>query len=614
MDWRWKAFAAKVDPAQLKSSVVEYLLPRLEIGLAHANITNKMCDAWMSTIIYTICQRAGMRMMHSINKSGFCTLAGIPDIWLRMQTARATELLVSLNTNYCFSDRSTRARFCSIVRLTTQKMSEAVQKIAAKNEIYAREHCRIASTIRYLKKNRINITNKEKGDHKPLELLENIQKTLISSDKAQLPIVAYTEGSTNPKAVSLNSGAAIIITDGNHKLLWSGGLIVRSDKNNFIAELASAAIVIKACPPGLPMILRMDSKAAIGAISKGALSERKRIRAAGRPWLNFCRKDFMEKRHHIHIEHVPSHTGTITAKQCGNHNADIIANEYRRQGELGASKHYFTQAEEQYVVRHDEMTIQGDLRTHLKSLEKLLMLETWKAKAPKQAQWTMQYPTQILKQSKRVWRWSIELGKGSAWVYYIFAICQWLPTNHRINYQDKSGYDFEKCKLCRLNMVEDIYHILTCPALFPEQLSLYQTIEHKLREWHVPYADKLIQSQEDRTCQIWFRMSKQAFSDHQCSTIGSSRLWSLIKNYWCANQNTKYANFRALLSSLKDILARPFICYNRLECCRLPCRYVVSSSLLPFLCRDFIFIWKGTLTLYIDLVFLQNGAPCIHRM
>ena len=39
MDWRWKSLAAKGDPAQLKCSVTEYLLPRLEIGLAHANVT-----------------------------------------------------------------------------------------------------------------------------------------------------------------------------------------------------------------------------------------------------------------------------------------------------------------------------------------------------------------------------------------------------------------------------------------------------------------------------------------------------------------------------------------------------------------------------------------------
>ena len=49
MDWRWKAFARKIDPAQLRASVVEYLFPRMDIGLLYADITQKMCDVWMCT-------------------------------------------------------------------------------------------------------------------------------------------------------------------------------------------------------------------------------------------------------------------------------------------------------------------------------------------------------------------------------------------------------------------------------------------------------------------------------------------------------------------------------------------------------------------------------------
>ena len=60
MDWRWKASVAKVDAAQLKTSVVDYLLPRMEIGLLHAGVTAKMCNAWLATIIHTICERANM--------------------------------------------------------------------------------------------------------------------------------------------------------------------------------------------------------------------------------------------------------------------------------------------------------------------------------------------------------------------------------------------------------------------------------------------------------------------------------------------------------------------------------------------------------------------------
>ena len=60
-------------------------------------------------------------------------------------------------------------------------------------------------------------------------------------------------------------------------------MVVRADGNNFIAEIAAAAVVLKACPSnGFNLKLRIDSTAAIGAITKGHVSERKRIRAAGR--------------------------------------------------------------------------------------------------------------------------------------------------------------------------------------------------------------------------------------------------------------------------------------------------------------------------------------------
>ena len=35
---KWKTFTNKVDPAQLRVSYTEFLLPRLETGLLHANI------------------------------------------------------------------------------------------------------------------------------------------------------------------------------------------------------------------------------------------------------------------------------------------------------------------------------------------------------------------------------------------------------------------------------------------------------------------------------------------------------------------------------------------------------------------------------------------------
>jgi len=128
MDWRWRSQIANADPAQLKASIVEWLLPRLEIGLMHANISENMCNAWMSTIIHTLCKMGGMSSMRSLNKKAFCLLAGIPDLWMHVHTIRATELLVNLNTNFCLSGKSTIARFCSFMGHTVDNHVLALQK------------------------------------------------------------------------------------------------------------------------------------------------------------------------------------------------------------------------------------------------------------------------------------------------------------------------------------------------------------------------------------------------------------------------------------------------------------------------------------------------------
>jgi len=69
--------------------------------------------------------------------------------------------------------------------------------------------------------------------------------------------------------------------------------------------------------------------------------------------------------------------------------------------------------------------MQGDPRDFLKNLENQAMIDTWKTKAPKQASWFLKHPTQVLKQAKQAWKWSVERGTGEAWLYFVFGICQW---------------------------------------------------------------------------------------------------------------------------------------------------------------------------------------------
>jgi hypothetical protein len=84
--------------------------------------------------------------------------------------------------------------------------------------------------------------------------------------------------------------------------------------------------------------------ATIGALRNIRVSERKRILAPGRPWLNFCRADLIKKWSQIEFEHISSHKGTHTAAQKGNDLADKIANEHRLRGESDSAQPapYFT--------------------------------------------------------------------------------------------------------------------------------------------------------------------------------------------------------------------------------------------------------------------------------
>ena len=121
--------------------------------------------------------------------------------------------------------------------------------------------------------------------------------------------------------------------------------------------------------------LRIDSKAAIGAISKGAISERRRVRAAGRTWLNYCRNELNLKRKNINIEHVAAHKGNTLPEQIGNAAADELANRVRLSGEKQQPCPYFTRSEEPFILKLKDNLIQGDPRPILKRLEKEILAE-----------------------------------------------------------------------------------------------------------------------------------------------------------------------------------------------------------------------------------------------
>jgi hypothetical protein len=90
----------------------------------------------------------------------------------------------------------------------------------------------------------------------------------------------------------------------------------------------------------------------------------------------------------------------------GNDNADRLANKFRLIGESSAPAPYLWEAEESLLFKHSNKNVQGDPRAYLKKLEKEYMIKVWKEKAPKQCRWFTKFPTQVLKQSKQIWKWT----------------------------------------------------------------------------------------------------------------------------------------------------------------------------------------------------------------
>ena len=60
------------------------------------------------------------------------------------------------------------------------------------------------------------------------------------------------------------------------------------------------------------------------------------------------------------------------------------------------------------------------------------MLEKWRS-LKVQGRLVRRFPKQVIDLGKLAWKWAIERVDGRAWVYFIFLVCDWLPTNLRRN-------------------------------------------------------------------------------------------------------------------------------------------------------------------------------------
>src|SRR5271163_1132477 len=106
-----------------------------------------------------------------------------------------------------------------------------------------------------------------------IEKINNLSQVLRNNTNPNQHILAYDGSTETRKRKSQNSGYGIQISTNSHIPICSGGGAVRSDGNNFVAEMAAATVVIKALPRDRTLTLYIDSMAAIQALAQGPMSK-----------------------------------------------------------------------------------------------------------------------------------------------------------------------------------------------------------------------------------------------------------------------------------------------------------------------------------------------------
>ena len=150
--------------------------------------------------------------------------------------------------------------------------------------------------------------------------------------------------------------------------------------------------------------------------------------------------------------HVKSHDGLERPEQRGNDKADKIAKKLMNQAETLEPLPYFITAEEKFLAFHKDTLITDNIRTWLKEQELTQLQNAWR-KLKVQGRLFRRFPQQILTLTKLIKNWSIERAEGKAWIFFIFAICDWLPLNYRVH---SHSNDTPKtlCCLCQGNAPE----------------------------------------------------------------------------------------------------------------------------------------------------------------
>src|SRR5579872_546253 len=207
---------------------------------------------------------------------------------------------------------------------------------------------------------------------------------------------------------------------------------------------------------------------------------------------------------------------------------------------------YFITAEEKFLAFHKDTLITDNIRAWLKEQELTQLQNAWR-KLKVQGTLFRRFPQQILTLTKLIKNWSIERAEGKAWIFFIFAICDWLPLNYRVH---SHSNDTPKtlCCLCQGNAPETTEHLFTGPALREEHNTLRERTDRIFKKWSIPYS-ALGHLPNLNIKNQWVSILQKKLSKNQKSLTLSGE-----KMYWTANKHNRHKTFSHFWKSVNESL------------------------------------------------------------
>lgn len=486
-----------IDLLMASNAYREYLLPKIELGLTHAEIDEKQLQAWTTTILRGITKAANTRQGYSIKQSAMLSVCNIQSLLDFRQTIIATELMVSLNSQCIIpSTRAAWHRVRVAARIQSDDLIAMVYTFQATMiNRYARNLIALRDTGLRMRMNpspwwtehsKIVAT---RTDLSPIQYMESIASTerlhntiiKLAETRTQqtTPQTIYTDGSTKPRGTAPNSGFAACWKGQDDRMhCTSGGL--RTDRNNYLAEMAGILAALIIAPSNSEVIIKSDSQAAIATLSRKKVTERERIRCPGRAFVTTIQKLIVARRAPTSFQYVRAHTEQDHEDAKINDIADKSAKEARMLVEE-IDMPYFSMNEETVIADIEGRRVNGDIRKAMKQHLAKKQVSEWREKVIPghrnlQGEIISKYPTEVQRVAKQV----RAMQNPTMLTFWLLAVTQWLPNNEmKTRHSKQQGWASSpnwqedpqalppisaRCIACNESVSENVRHIFECPS------------------------------------------------------------------------------------------------------------------------------------------------------